>query len=106
MVLSSLTNLLLSVEVAPDGTAGGIDNVALITPVTAPNSGWILEVQRRGSGIQIRWPSLANGHQLEQADSLFSKTWTLVSATPSVVTGLNQVDLTPVGAKFFRLRKP
>jgi hypothetical protein len=106
MVLSSLTNLLLSVDVAPDGTAGGLDNVALITPVTAPNSGWILEVQRRGSGIQIRWPSLANGHQLEQADSAFSKTWTPVSVTPSVVTGLNQVDLTPVGAKFFRLRKP
>ncbi len=107
MVLNSLTNILITAELGADGSPGGLDNVALITPASVPNSGWVLEsLPAVGGRIKLRWPSLASDHRLEQTDNLQTPNWTSVTTAPSVSNGLNQLDITPAGtSKFYRLRR-
>jgi hypothetical protein len=107
MVLNSITNILITAAMSSDGSPGGLDNVALVTPASAPGSGWILEAMPASAGrLKLRWPALANDHRLEQTDSLRTPNWTAVTAVPVVSNGLNQLDVTPSGsAKFYRLRK-
>ena len=94
-------------EAGADGSPGGLDNVALITPASAPASGWVLEsLPIVGGRLKLRWPTLATDHRLEQTDNLRTPNWISVTTAPIVSNGLNQTDVTPAGtSKFYRLRK-
>lgn len=107
MTLNSLTNILITAEAGADGSPGGLDNVALITPASAPTSGWVLDsLPVVGGRLKLRWPTLATDHRLEQTDNLRTPNWTSVTTAPVVSNGLNQTDVTPAGtSKFYRLRK-
>jgi hypothetical protein len=107
MVLNSLTNILITADQDANGSPGGLDNVALITPGSAPDSGWILEFLPASAGrMTLRWPILANDHRLEQTDSLRTPNWIAVPTSPSASNGLNQLNVTPSGAsRFYRLHR-
>lgn len=61
-----------------------------------------LSVERLGNGtVRISWPVTFSGYVLESASSLPAVSW---STVPGVVN--NQVTVTPVGQKFYRLRLP
>jgi len=106
-VLSSLTNLLIRGDYTLARSSGALDSVGLVMPST--NSGpWILEINRPSLGVvNLRWPALATGFQLEQSDSIVAPHWTLAPGTPIVKNGMYYLNVpTSIPVRFFRLHKP
>ena len=106
-VLATLSSILIRGDYDAQGAAGGLDNVALATPLTSSGSAWVLEGQSLGLGrLRLRWPAAAADFQLEVSDSLASPNWRIVSLMPVVVDGLNCLEVTPGSRQqFYRLRQ-
>jgi hypothetical protein len=68
----------------------------------------VLRIRRSGDALIISWPNPSTGFQLQQSSSLAPLIqWTDVNQTPVRVDGERQVTIAnPVGARFYRLRKP
>jgi hypothetical protein len=64
-------------------------------------------IAHEGSDCVLRWPAPAAGYRLEYANSLRPTSWSVYSATPTVVNGMNTVTLSMTNsARYFRLRAP
>jgi hypothetical protein len=56
--------------------------------------------------VQIRWPGLCRGYQLETSETLGSTGWAPVPVTPVIRDGCHVVEVTPSQPpRFYRLRK-
>ena len=83
-----------------DGGFWGI-TVAVQTP-----GGPLLSVERLGGAVRVYWPTNATGFVLDQSLTV-TGTWSQVSFP--YTTNAMQISITvpsPVGNKFYRLRKP
>jgi hypothetical protein len=64
-----------------------------------------LNIQSISNQVLVSWPSSATGFTLQQNTNLTTTNWSTV--TDGVVSGINQVTLTPIADKtFYRLKYP
>lgn len=66
-----------------------------------------LTIQHTTNGVIIGWPASATGFQLQQNTNLTTTNWVTNTAPTNVVSGTNQVTISPAsGTTFFRLINP
>jgi len=106
-VLSDLDQLIIRVDGGSTGTLVGLDSVLMAPPMQTPQDNWLLHIQHAGPGyVELRWPILAIGCQLEASDSLITPNWQPVGTAPVVRDEFNVVEVaikpTPT---FYRLHR-
>ena len=106
-VLGDLTQLVIHVNFGSASTLVGLDSVIMAPPMTTPDASWLLQIQRSQPGhIQLRWPVLATGCQLEESQSLTTPNWKPVETAPVAQDGFNVVEVATLPTpKFYRLHR-
>ena len=86
---------------------GDLFHTLLLTPSSSSSSG-LLSINIISNSLVISWPATITGVHLYQNPDPATTNWTLVSTTPVLTNGVNQVIYTPVpaGSQFFRLQSP
>jgi hypothetical protein len=110
------------------GSGGGVTHLVTIDPATgtvtdigpsvthldaiafqpaAAASAPSLGIQKTTNGVVIGWPASATGFRLQENTDLTTTNWIANSSPTNVVSGTNQVTISPaVGSGFFRLINP
>ncbi len=80
-----------------------LDAIAFQPAPAAPT----LTIQPTTNGVIIGWPASATGFHLQQNTNLTTTNWVANTAPTNVVSGTNQVTISPAAGKtFFRLINP
>jgi hypothetical protein len=83
-----------------------LDAIAFQPGTSAPTSP-TMTIQPTTNGVVIGWPASATGFELQQNTDLTTTNWVMNTNPTNVVSGTNQVTISPaVGNAFFRLRNP